>query len=83
MTKFNVVVQHTFETEIEVYAKNKGDAIRKIREIDMTTDIIPQSMYTEASTSYKVVETDEDTEECDCEGCLYFEDKECLFDELY
>ena len=83
MTKFNVVVQHTFETEIEVYAKNKGDAIRKIREIDMTTDIIPQSMYTEASTSYKGVETDEDTEECDCEDCPYCEDKECLFDELY
>lgn len=83
MTKFNVIVQHTFETEIEVYAQNKGDAIRKIREIDMTTDIIPQSMYTEASTSYKVVETDEDTEECDCEDCPYFEDEECLYDELY
>ena len=87
MEKFNIIVKHNYETEIEVYAKNKADAIRKVREIDMTTDIIPQSMYTEATTSYEVAEAnedyDDDFDESDCDDCPYYDGEECLYDELY
>lgn len=80
MKKFNVKVVHSFVNNIEIYARTKEEAERKVRSIDRTTDIIPQSGNTEIYASYNATELNTNDILCCCGSD---DEEELLFDELY
>ena len=89
MKKFKVLAIHAIVNEIEVTARTKAEAERKVKEIDLTTNLLQQAEDTDFFAVYKAFDKDEkpeyeeDCEESDCDGCPYNDEEECLLDELY
>lgn len=89
MKKFKVLAIHALVNEIEVTARTKAEAERKVKEIDLITNLLQQAEDTDCFAVYKAFDKDEnpeyeeDCEEPDCDGCPYNDEEERLLDELY
>ena len=89
MKKFKVLAIHALVNEIEVTARTKAEAEHKVKEIDLTTNLLQQAEDTDCFAVYKAFDKEENPEyeeDCagsDCDGCPYNDEEECLLDELY